>query len=406
MKVEPLLYGDRKVYSVAGFNRGVADWLARLPTLWIEGEVTELRRNERWGSVFFTLKDPEDGACLPASIPRRTFDALKLDLAEGERIHVLGRAELFAAKGEFRLRALSLERFGLGAHLAAIERLKQALAARGCVRLVAQATAASLPAPDRARHGQRRRRPPGRDHDDPDPLPAGACPRRRDARPGPACRRRDRRGARGGQPRARDRRRHPHPRRWQLRRPAPVQRRERRSRRRGLPGTDRLGCRARAGHAAVRPRCGRARVDPDGGGQARRPRSRGPPCRADARPRLARTLRSALDRAGAGRPHADAVGARARRAQGARPGCAASLAPARPPAPGSCAPRRAAPGGARARGGRLAALSPRATLGRGYAIVRAGDAILRTTDGLSPGEQVDVELAEGAFGARVEEVRP
>ena len=44
---------------------------------------------------------------------------------------MLGRPELYAAKGEFRLRALSLERFGLGAHLAAIERLKQALAAEG-----------------------------------------------------------------------------------------------------------------------------------------------------------------------------------------------------------------------------------------------------------------------------------
>ena len=131
MKVEPLVYGDRKVFTVAGFNRGVSDWLARLPTLWIEGEVTELRRSERWGSVFFTLKDPEDGACLPASIPRRTFDALKLELVEGERLHVLGRPELFTAKGEFRLRALSLERFGLGAHLAAIERLKNALAAEG-----------------------------------------------------------------------------------------------------------------------------------------------------------------------------------------------------------------------------------------------------------------------------------
>ena len=131
MKVEPLLYGDKKVYSVAAFNRGVADWVARLPTLWIEGELTELRRSERWGSVFFTLKDPEDGACLPASIPRRTYDALRLDLADGERIHVLGRPELFAAKGEFRLRALSLERFGVGEHLAAIERLKQTLAGEG-----------------------------------------------------------------------------------------------------------------------------------------------------------------------------------------------------------------------------------------------------------------------------------
>jgi exodeoxyribonuclease VII large subunit len=131
MKVEPLLYGDRKVYTVAGFNRGVADWLARLPTLWIEGELTELRRNDRWGSVFFTLKDPEEGACVPASMPRRSFDALRLDLADGERIHVYGRPELFAAKGELRLRVLSIERFGLGAHLAAIERLKQVLAAEG-----------------------------------------------------------------------------------------------------------------------------------------------------------------------------------------------------------------------------------------------------------------------------------
>ena len=131
MKVEPLLYGDKKVFTVAGFNRGVADWVARLPTLWIEGEVTELKRNTNWASVFFTLRDPDEGSCLPVSIPRRTFDALKLDVADGERLHVLGRPELFAAKGEFRLRALSLERFGLGEHLAAIERLKQTLAAEG-----------------------------------------------------------------------------------------------------------------------------------------------------------------------------------------------------------------------------------------------------------------------------------
>lgn len=131
MKVEPLLYGDRKVYTVAGFNGGVADWLARLPTLWIEGEVTELRRNDRWGSVFLTLKDPADGACLPCSMPRRSFDALRLELADGERVHVYGRPELYAAKAEFRLRVLSIERFGLGAHLAAIERLKDALAAEG-----------------------------------------------------------------------------------------------------------------------------------------------------------------------------------------------------------------------------------------------------------------------------------
>src|SRR6266511_1590366 len=131
MKVEALEYGDRRVFSVASFNKGVATWIARLPTVWVEGEVTELRRHERWASVFFTLKDPEDGACLPASMPRGRFDALRLDLADGERVHVFGRPELYEARGEFRLRALSVERFGIGAHLAAIERLKTKLAAEG-----------------------------------------------------------------------------------------------------------------------------------------------------------------------------------------------------------------------------------------------------------------------------------
>ncbi len=55
--------------------------------------------------------------------------------------------------------------------------------------------------------------------------------------------------------------------------------------------------------------------------------------------------------------------------------------------------------------GRLRALSPPATLARGYAIVRAGDAILRTGSAVAPGERVDVELAEGGFGARVEDTR-
>src|SRR6266581_5099420 len=131
MKVEAAEYGDRKVYSVAGFNRGVAGWLARLPTVWVEGEVTELRRHQRWASVFFTLKDPADGSCVGVTMPRGQFDGLRLDLADGERVHVFGRPELYEQRGDFHLRALTIERYGLGAHLAALERLKQKLAAEG-----------------------------------------------------------------------------------------------------------------------------------------------------------------------------------------------------------------------------------------------------------------------------------
>ena len=130
-KVEAIEYGDRKVYSVAAFTKGIAEWLSRLPTLWVEGEVSELRRQDRWQTVFFTLKDLEGDACIEAALPRRRFDALGLDLANGERVHVYGRAEVWPQKGELRLQVLSIERFGLGAHLAALERLKQNLAAEG-----------------------------------------------------------------------------------------------------------------------------------------------------------------------------------------------------------------------------------------------------------------------------------
>ncbi len=131
VKIEAIDYGDRKVYTVAAFNRGIGSWLARLPTVWVEGEITELRRQERWQSVFFTLKDPDSGVCLGVTMSRSQFDGLRLDLANGERVHVYGRPELFEARGDLRLRALTIERFGLGAHLAALERLKKKLAAEG-----------------------------------------------------------------------------------------------------------------------------------------------------------------------------------------------------------------------------------------------------------------------------------
>ena len=131
MKVEPLLYGDRKVYTVSAFNRGVATWVARLPSIWVEGEVTEFRRQQGWQSVFFTLKDPVDGACLPVSMPRGRFDGLRLELADGMQVHVFGRPELYEARGLFQLRALSIEPLGLGAILAGLERLKRRLAAEG-----------------------------------------------------------------------------------------------------------------------------------------------------------------------------------------------------------------------------------------------------------------------------------
>ncbi|HWB56103.1 MAG TPA: exodeoxyribonuclease VII large subunit, partial [Gaiellaceae bacterium] len=61
--------------------------------------------------------------------------------------------------------------------------------------------------------------------------------------------------------------------------------------------------------------------------------------------------------------------------------------------------------GLEALAGRLRTLSPKATLARGYAIVRAEGGIVLSAGSVAPGSRVEVELAEGGLGARVEEIR-
>jgi exodeoxyribonuclease VII large subunit len=130
-KVEHLLYGDRKVFTVSAFNRGIGMHLGRLPTVWVGGEVTELRRNDAWANVFLTLKDPKTGATLAVTIARRIYDRLELDLGEGESVHVAGRAEIYEQKAELAFRATTIERVGLGGYLLALEQLKRKLAGEG-----------------------------------------------------------------------------------------------------------------------------------------------------------------------------------------------------------------------------------------------------------------------------------
>jgi exodeoxyribonuclease VII large subunit len=382
VKVEATAYGDRKVYSVGAFNRGVASWLSRLPTLWVEGEVTELRRSERWASVFFTLKDPEDGSCLGVSMPRGQFDGLRLDLADGDRVHAYGRAELFEAKGEFRLRALSLERFGLGDHLAALERLKKKLAAEGLFAAERKRPLPLLPGRIGLVTGNdaaakrdvltvvTTRFPPANvlvaETYVQGPRAAGAVVEAL----GALCRE----GvdvvviARGGG-----------------------------SFEDLLPFSDERLVRAIAscpvpvvsavGHEQDTPLCDLAAdvraSTPSVAGRLVVPDLIQLLERLDrSRAGLERGARRSLDRE---RQRLDRAHERLRRA-----------------------PRLLVERG-RARleqtAGRLRTLSPQATLERGYAFVRAKDAIVRSAGGLETGERVEVELAEGGFGARVEETR-
>jgi exodeoxyribonuclease VII large subunit len=128
-KPTPTTYGDRTVYTVAGFNQGVADWLGRLGNVWVEGELSELKRTDRWGLVYFCLKD--ETSILHASMQRDRFDKIAPAPAVGDRVHAFGRGELWHRKGEFRFRAFAIEQFGLGQLLRRIEEVRVRLAGDG-----------------------------------------------------------------------------------------------------------------------------------------------------------------------------------------------------------------------------------------------------------------------------------
>jgi exodeoxyribonuclease VII large subunit len=403
MRPEPVLYGDRKVYPVSAFNRGVASWLQRLPTVWVEGEVTELRRQAGWQSVFFTLKDPGDGACLPVSMPRGTFDALELDLADGATVHVFGRPELFTARGTFRLRALSLEAQGLGALLAGIERLKRTLAAEGLFararplpvfpRRIGLLTGAEAAAKRDFVTAVQARFPAARVLVAETAVQGAGAPRAIAAGLAALAAEEDvdvivvSRG--GGS--------------FEDLLPFSDERVVRAIAASRVPVVSAVGheqdtplCDLAADVRASTPTAAARLVVPDEGELRERLASlRTSLARetartaARSRERVA-TLRGALDREGL-----RAVG-RARERLGAD---AARLGRA----PAALVARKRAELDGLA--GSLRALSPQATLGRGYAIVRAGDTLVRAASALAPGERVDVQLAEGAFGARVEETR-
>ena len=122
---------ERKVYTVAAFNRRLASYVGRVHGVWVEGEVTDLRRNAGWANVFLTLKDRETGACLPVTMQRARVDGLRPALTEGERVQANGRLQLYEARGELSFRATTIERVGAGDHAAALERLRLALTAEG-----------------------------------------------------------------------------------------------------------------------------------------------------------------------------------------------------------------------------------------------------------------------------------
>ncbi len=112
-------------------SQKVGAWIARLGWVWVDGQVAQISRRPGSSVVFLTLRDPSADLSLTVTAHRDVLDAGAPELAEGARVTLHAKPEFYPSRGTLSLRADEIRQVGLGELLARLERLKKLLAAEG-----------------------------------------------------------------------------------------------------------------------------------------------------------------------------------------------------------------------------------------------------------------------------------
>jgi exodeoxyribonuclease VII large subunit len=128
LDVPPEASTREKPWSISDVVRGAARTLDALGLVWLEGEVTQVTKPAS-GHLYFSLRDRE--AVLPAVMWGRDSQRMKFRIEPGQRLRVRGRLGVYERDGRMQLYADFAEPAGLGAEAIALQQLKQKLAAEG-----------------------------------------------------------------------------------------------------------------------------------------------------------------------------------------------------------------------------------------------------------------------------------
>jgi exodeoxyribonuclease VII large subunit len=106
----------------------IGEWIARLGEIWVDGQIAQLTRRPGVATQFVTLRDPDANISLSVTCPR---GVLPETVSEGSRVVLRARPDFWLERGTLSLRALEIRQVGLGELLARLEALKRLLAAEG-----------------------------------------------------------------------------------------------------------------------------------------------------------------------------------------------------------------------------------------------------------------------------------
>jgi exodeoxyribonuclease VII large subunit len=116
---------------VRTISRLLADWIGRLGAQWIDGQVAEFRPRPGARLQYFVLRDTDADVSLSVKADSSVLGRVDPPLAEGQRIVVHARPDFYAGRGSLAMLAKEIRPVGVGALLAELERLKALLAAEG-----------------------------------------------------------------------------------------------------------------------------------------------------------------------------------------------------------------------------------------------------------------------------------
>ncbi|WP_308014570.1 exodeoxyribonuclease VII large subunit [Nocardia coffeae] len=109
----------------------VAQWIDRLGSVWVEGQITQMNVRPGTRTAFLVLRDPAADMSLSVTCDPALLRNSAIPLQEGSRVVVYGKLSYFTGRGTLSLRITEIRPVGIGELLARIERLKALLAAEG-----------------------------------------------------------------------------------------------------------------------------------------------------------------------------------------------------------------------------------------------------------------------------------
>lgn len=115
--------------SVSRLNETIRDFVQRWGAVWVEGEITSW--NLRGGHVFGRLKDAGTDAALSFRLWSSTRQRTPDDLKVGDRVVACVKPDYFVKSGDFTFTVSAMRHTGLGDQLERLERLRAQLRAEG-----------------------------------------------------------------------------------------------------------------------------------------------------------------------------------------------------------------------------------------------------------------------------------